>query len=326
MLNEKLEVSEYMYDIKLSTIRPKRIKRSVLLWQNDLLGLERFLTMIARFFIYEDGADYEEGLRRADAAIHMWCGHIPENISEDKLADQYEYLQKNYPWLDCWLPEYLRECVSHEDEAAMEQVEKGITVLAGKKPGFSVSSLNKQPRENDFKAIRYDKVIANAAVSRGPLKMYYLACKYADWDTKIHGKSGKKLTAGQHDRILKTVAAYLLERSVKLRRDEAPRFELINYMDITYWATGSRRLSRGEYAGLSVRNRALFSFMKGMSGNSAKIKPDPEWFAACGWELIDATEDDSLLDAFLDNNPDGIFYSDSGSGEQLELNVRYVRQ
>ena len=325
MLNERLEVSEYLYDVKNIDPRPERIKRSVLLWQNDLVGMERFLIMLARFFIYEDGADYEEGLKRADAAIRMWCGHAPEKRSEDKLADQYEYLEENYPWLDYWLVDYLREIVSHENEQAMEQVEKGIIVLENKKPGFSISSLNKQPKENDFKAIRYDKIIANAAVSRGPLKQYYLACADPEWDLNIHGKGNRKLTDGQHDRVLKTVAAYMLERSVKQRRDEAPRFELINYMDITFWTIGSRRLNRGEYNGFAVADRPLFSFQKGMSGNAAKIKPDPEWFKACSWELIDATEDDSALDAFLENNPEGIFYSDNGGGKPLELNTRYER-
>ena len=325
MLNERFEVSEYMYDVKNTNPRPERIKRSILLWQNDLLGLERFMIMLARFFIFEDGAGYEEGLKRADAAIRMWCGHAPEKRSEDRLADQYEYLQENYPWLDYWLINYLRETVSCEDEQAMERVENGLRALENKKPGFSVSSLNKQAKENDFKAIRYDKIIANAAVSRGPLKRYYLACADPEWDINIHGKDDKNLTDGQHDRILKTIAAYMLERSLKQRHDDAPRFELINYMDITFWAVGNRKLYRGDYSSFAIADRPLFSFQKGMSGNAAKVKPDYDWFKSCGWKLIDATENDSALDDFLDNNPEAIFFSDSGGSKPLDLNVRYIR-
>jgi len=330
MLNEILEAGEYLYDFRNDKTGPKRIKNAVLLKKDknqryEFLGLEGILTIIARYFIYEDDVEYEEGIRRANAALHMWCGHAPENKAEDILSNQYEYLQENYPWIEWWLPDYLRETVSRGNEEEMENVERGIASLKDKKKSYSVSSLNKQAKANDFKAIRYDKIIANAAVSGGPLKKYYLACCDAEWGRSLRKEKNMQPTPRQNDVILKTIAAYILERSRKQRTDSLPRFEPINYMDITYWTVNDGRLSRTNYKNFSVSERPLFAFQSGMSKNSGKIKPDPEWFEACGWQLIDATEDDSALDAFLDNNPEGIFYSDQGSCVPLERNARYVR-
>ncbi|MBR0457314.1 MAG: hypothetical protein IJJ01_11680 [Firmicutes bacterium] len=331
MLNETLEAGEYLYDFRNDKNRLGRIKSVVLLKKDDqkrhqFLGLERILTVIARYFIYEDDVEYEEGIRRADAALRMWCGHAPENKADDILSDQYEYLQDNYPWIEWWLPEYLRETVSKDNEDEMENVEQAIIALKNKKMSYSVSSLNKQAKDNDFKTIRYDKIIANAAVSRGPLKKYYLACNDAEWERHFRRAKNMKPTKLQHDRALKTMAAYMLERSQKMRKDPAPRFELINYLDITHWAEGGNTvMDKGKYKDLVVSDRPLFVFQSGVSGNTAKIKPDPEWFKACDWQLIDATIDDSALDEFLDNNPDGIFYSDDGGGKPLAVNVRYIR-
>lgn len=325
MLNEIIEASEYLYDFKNTDNGPKRIKRTVLLWQNSFLGLERILMIIARYFIYEDGVEYDEGLKRADAAIRMWCGHTSDGKIDDRLSEEYEYLKENYPWIEYWLPDYLRETAINETEKEMEIVEKGIAELMGRKKSFSVSSLNKSPNKNDFKAIRYDKIVSNAAVSRGPLKRYYLACSEAEWDIALRKEGGRRPTQKQKDYIIKTIAAYMLERSLKQRADNSPRFEPINYMDITNWAEISTRLYKNKYKTFVVSGRPLFTFQSGFSGNTAKIKPDRKWFEACGWQLIDATDDDSELDAFLDENPEGIYYRDSGSCVPLEPRLRYER-
>lgn len=327
MLNEILEANEYLYDVRNSDSGSQRIKHTILLKKNkykkiEFLGLEHILIVIARYFIYDD-VSYTEGLKRADAAIRLWCGHASLDNTENELAEQYDYFRDNWWWIDHWFSEYLRDIVSSDNEETMEKIEEAIKALEDKKKGFSISSLNKGTKDNDFKTIYYDKILANAAVSKGPLKRYYLACRDPEWDTQLRGKDGKLLSERLKDRVLKTIAAYMLERNAKPRKDEAPRYERLNLKDIAFWTVMDTRLDRGHYCDFTISGRPVFVFKTGMSGNLTKAKIDPEWFSACGWELIDATENDSELDAFLDSNPEGIFFSDWGGCKPLELNLRY---
>lgn len=329
MLNELFEAGEYIFATKKGAEHPRRIHPAILLHDSSFNGMERFLTTIARFFLFHDDADAEEGRLRAEAALRMWCGHAPGDRKKSELAEQYAYLEENYPWLDHWLENYLTEYYNERaasgDKSAKKKLENAIESLHSKEKHYDTSSLNKLPTTNDFKLIRYDKVIANALTARGPLKRYYLVCRDPDWDAKIHIGDKWDLPPKQEDRILKTVAAYLLERSRKQRREDVPRYEPTNLKDIAYWALADARLDRTHYDKDMVEDRKLFLFEKGGSGNQAKIKPDPEWFAACGWQLIEATDDDEALDAYLDNYPDAIFYSDRGSNHSLARSMRYHR-
>lgn len=325
MLNEFAEVNEYMYAPVEGQPHSGRIKRTIFLWNNDFLGLERILTMIARYFIFHDRADVTEGRMRAEAALRMWCGMSHQEKGESRLAEQYEYIEENYPWLEYWIIDYLRNSVSSDSEEAMDNVETAIEELQAKRKQFEFSSLNKRPLTSDYKTIRYDKIIANAVSAYGPLKMRYLVCLEPEWDRDVHRNQDAKLTSAQEDRVLKTIAAYLLESGRKLRHDDAPRFERTNLKDVAYWATGDTRLDRTHYKPLGIGDRPLFIFEKGVSGNVSKIKPDPEWFGRCGWQLVECTDNDDALDRLLDNYPDAVFFSDAGSCVPLNANERYSR-
>lgn len=330
MLDEILETKhEYLFDIANTNPRPCRIKKEILLKGNYLNGMERFMTMIARYFIFEEGKDLDEGIKLAKTALRMWCGHLQENGAEDEYSLQYEYLMCKYPHLEYWLVDYLREMVSHGTEKKMDEVEAGIKKITDKKEQYEASSLNKSASNNNYKTIYYDKIISNAISSYGPLRRYYLACNTEDWDKEIRvkGKTSKggKCSDRQKEKIIKLLAAYMIERSRKPRHDDRLRFEPIGLKDVAYWAEGTSPLNSGNYKVYEVDGRRLFLFQGGRSGNLTKAKPDPVWFEACRWQLIEATDNDDKLDEYLDNNPDAVFYSDAGANIDLQLNTRYKR-
>ena len=94
MLNELFEAGEYIFATKKGMEHPRRIHPAILLHDSSFNGMERFLTTIARFFLFHDDADAEEGRLRAEAALRMWCGHTPEGRAKSELAEQYAYLDE----------------------------------------------------------------------------------------------------------------------------------------------------------------------------------------------------------------------------------------
>lgn len=330
MLDELYETkNEYLFDIASTDPKPRRIKTEILLKGNYLSGMERFLTMIARYFIFEEGKDLGEGIKLAKTALQMWCGHFPGDNAEDELLLQYEYLINKYPYLDYWLVDYLREMVSYDTEKKMSEVERGIKKIAEKKEQYEASSLNKSASNNNYKTIYYDKIISNAISSYGPLRRYYLACNTENWDKdiRVKGKTSKggMCSDSQKEKIIKLIAAYMIEKSRKPRHDDRLRFEPVGLKDIAYWAKGKSPLNSSNYKVYEVDGRQLFQFQSGKSGNVTKVKPDSDWFEACRWQLIEATDNDENLASYLDNNPDAVFYSDAGANKDLQLNTRYKR-
>lgn len=339
MLDEIREIQEYMYMPSEDREQPGRIKRIIFCHAGNLNGIERIMTMIARYFLFIDNENTDNCIRRAEAALRMWTGNTPLDYveyrknktydleKEAELAPEYEYLAFNYPWLNWWLPVYLRMDTKGVDVTKPENIEKSIKQLQNKKSQFGRKVFSKSFGSNDYKRISYEKVIANAFSARGPLKRYYLVCTDPEWDRYLHRKSGKKISKhpNDHDKILKTMGAYMIERSRKYRQDNKSRFEPVNYTDIAFWTEAQKKIDKSFYENYLVEDRPLFKCIIGASGNQSKIKPDEEWYEQSGWSLIDATIDDSDLDRFLRENPEAVFYSDNGSGTPLSKCRRYIR-
>ena len=329
MLNEYIEVREYISPLGRGAAQQCRLHRPIFAKLNnktkertcEFNGLERVMTMIARFFLFHDGAQDDERIMRAEAALRLWCGDIEDkNRSESGLKEQYAYLEEQYPWLENWLQKYLEEGVPCAKKPGEEKeiIEKAINTLNARRERFGYSSYDSKMKINDYKAIKYDKIIANALSAGGPLKRYYLVCEDPHWDAKIYAITKKKQGKpkdGQKDRILKTIAAYLLERNRKARPidDGALRYEPVNKTNLSFWAKNNSDIENKDLTLFAVSGRPLFFSETGPSGNVGKIKPDSEWFAACGWQLIDGTEDDTALDAYLGSHPDAVCFSDRGS-------------
>ena len=212
-----------------------------------------------------------------------------------------------------------------DDEKKQEAAQKAIRKLSSMKSQLGSSVFTKKTGANDYKKTSYEKVIANAYSAKGPLCRYYLACVDPEWDAEITRKNGKKLNGTHYDRVLKTIAAYMLERSRKSYDDARPRSEPVNYSIIAFWATSGTKLDATAYRDYKVSGRPLFICSNTSSCNQAKIKPDEEWFVHSGWEVIEATFTDEKLDAFLKEHPGAVFFRDNGGAKPLGENQRYER-
>lgn len=337
MLDEIREVQEYMFSPGMPGQQSDRIQLSVFWHAGNLNGIERMMTMIARYFLFVDNEDTDNIFLMAEAALRMWTGNTPLSIAEKSstrtdvsekeaaLAGEYEYLTRSYPWLNWWLPAYIKDKSKGMKESDRDKAEMAINKLAGKKSQFGRSVFGTRSGANDYKKCTYEKAVANAYSARGPLKRYYLACTDPDWKTGLSKGNGKKLMNDHPDRVLKILASYMIERSRKVRHDDEPRYEPVNYSDIAMWAAGSSKLDGSVVSKYKVGDRPLFSCKAASSGNQAKLKPDEEWFTRCGWTLIEATEEDAALDEFLDANPGAVFFRDNGGNVRLSMNERYER-
>ena len=151
-----------------------------------------------------------------------------------------------------------------------------------------------------------------------------MVCDDPYWLDGVIIDDGKPIRIKHSDRILKTVAAYLLERERKGRSEMRLTYEPVNFSDITMWAFARTRLS-SNYYNYIIDERPLFEFKSCITGNLKKIKPDEEWFERCGWKLIDATESDDALDKYLESNPYAVFFADTGGASFIHPDLRYKR-
>ena len=322
MLDEFKEASEYLYDLDKEGRGSERIQMTNFLRTGEFLGIERIMTTIARFFLFHDGATEEQRVYRAEAALRLWFGFPRCDIEDEMVALEYDLITNKHPEIIGWLPKYLR---LHKDKKRdpEKSIKEADRMIENYRKEFSVSSLNKS-FGNDYKRIRYDKIIANALVSRGALKRYYLISDDQNWGYGVSGIKGNKLD--YPDRVLKTMAAYLLERQRKGKANGALSFEPVNLKDLTNWASADTRLESKYYDMFSIDGRPLFAFQDLSTNNIKKIKPDKEWFDRCGWKLIDATENDVLLDRYLETyNPFATYYRDDGGGTYIMADARYER-
>lgn len=165
--------------------------------------------------------------------------------------------------------------------------------------------------DNHFRAITYDRIIANALLA-GKLRCYYLACDEELFETKKILKDGKKLSAKDKDTILKMTAEYLLQR-----RNSNQEFIVTNKANMMNWLAGekpdyfskdkkSAKIPLERYV-LAETKEKLFALNKIEGINSIKLKLHPEW--AKHFRLI---EDGS------DVKWGRIFFSDNGTSEILK--------
>lgn len=335
MLNEIQEAYEYMYDLDGAEEKPNRINWSVFMHDNDLNGLERILTTVSRAIIFEGTPEPLLGRRRATIAMKMWLGAAEDIETDENLAAHYDYMKERYSHLDHWIQRYLKEVVERESKGNLGRLEKLMKELDRRRKQFGTHSLASAPYVSDFKLIRYDKVLANAVVAYGPLKKNYLVAAFPEWRTGtnkiVNGNPDAHIKLKDDDKILKLVAAYLLERNRKQKSNADYVPEAVNYSDISYWAEGRTKLDSSKYKMFTYedsqthKRRPLFEFYFTKTGNTTKVMPDREWFEYCGWDIIEATDNDEKLDEYLNEHPNAIFFSDSGACKKLQENIRYTR-
>lgn len=327
MLNEIREADGYLFDPDAGACEYQSLNTKLFCGKKgDLNGLDRAMTMVARYFLFEDGADEEQAIARAKVALMMWCGLMPENL-KGALAEEHLYLMVKYPWIDHWLPELLKRESAMDSGPNSAIVEKALTKLEKRRDQFTYGALTYANANNNFKLLSYEKVIANALIARGPLKKYYLVCNDADWFSKVckkkRGEEYANPMGKDEDKVAKLIAAYLLETNRKKKRTVSAGFEPVSLNDVSAWIGMKTKLTNTNFAVFSYQKQALFEFEMGRSGNMIKVRPNADWFEHCGWALIDATEGDAALDEWLADHPGAVFYSDHGMAARLERGVRY---
>lgn len=356
MLNEILEAQEYMYDLNNADYNPERIVCGTFLKGASpaFSGLERILTIIGRRFMFPDNIDdldslssddYSARIFRAAAALRMWCGLVPKTFNNQKLREAYDELSTDpvFRNIENWLPRYLEKALN-DGKIKAEKYTISIDKLSSRKKSFAKPVLFMSETPNDYNAIKYDKVIANGTIANGPLREYCLVCENGKWYEGIIKKSEKKGTKKKalaaisdkdYDTILKITAAYLLERKRKKREFTKVSFEPTNFQVLSFWIGVNKDSQKVKV--YYYNDRLLFETRpvgekqyilpeedntegaKKRGVNATKLKPDEEWFNKCGWDIIDITENDNELKAFLDTHPDAIWFTDTGGGRPLVL-------
>ena len=108
MLNEWKEFHEYTYQFSDDVQLPKRIGyttftayRKGTTTEVELNGLERFLTIIARYFLFHSESGIETNdIDIAVNALHAWLWKL-KNVSEEGISDEISRMEH-------WLPTYVR--------------------------------------------------------------------------------------------------------------------------------------------------------------------------------------------------------------------------
>ena len=187
--------------------------------------------------------------------------------------------------------------------------------LSTKNKNFSKSLFGGLNEKGDtpFRAITYDRVIANALLA-GKLRRYYLVCDDDLFREKKILKGTRKLLATDADMVLKMTAEYLLQR-----RRTAQEFTETNDSNLMNWLVGSRKpenFARDSYV-FADGGEKIFDLRKVNLGgiNALKIKLHPEW-----------TKHFSLVEdggADVASSLGRIFFSDAGSSEPLRQGVLY---
>ena len=166
--------------------------------------------------------------------------------------------------------------------------------------------------KNNFRAITYDRIIANALLE-GKLRCYYLTCDEELFETEKIRKDGKKLSAKDKDTVLKMTAEYLLQR-----RNSEQEFIVLNQANMMNWFAGekpdyfsknSKKSGKIPIEGyvLAETKEKLFEFNKIEGINSTKLKLHPE--LAKHFRLIEDGTDVKWW---------RIFFSDNGTSDLLK--------
>ena len=225
MLNEIMEAEGYLYDLNDRNYQFKRIKSNIFSRisrkEPELNGLGRFMTTVARYFLFKDGGDGVRNIKLAETALIMWCG-LAEDDSLKGAKSEYQYLKKHYPWVDGWLPAYLREDAESRYEKKPEtkirqNVEASIEKIKDRREAYSNVAFSDTSLANDYRQITFERAVANALASWGPLRKYYIVCEDKDWTDKLNRKRGTNEFANpmpkDYDKILKLTADILLQRN-----------------------------------------------------------------------------------------------------------------
>ena len=348
MLDERFEYLEYT--CFLGDEAAGRLKYSTL--RVNLSGLDRATLIIARHFLFEEGAlsaeNKQSRIDSAKAALRLWLsieeecadGQTTACLNEEDIKNLncrlYRYINKKIETEQKKAESLKSECFSVQASGSVEDNgsdtdgtdtekdnkngwQKILDEFSNKRAGYENDLYNAEY----YKSITIDKQIARA-LRLGPLKRYYLAAQISPLNKKGEPESGFKLKTKSKknalDLTLKLTAALLLEerrlRDFGSESIYGPAFRKYNKKDLANWCLLDK-VENNQLEWAKYNEKEVFEYFS--DENTAFARLNPGYLKDFGWRILEENE----LDEFLKENPDGIFFSDQGSGKELALNARY---
>lgn len=292
MLNEIGEFYQY------TSTNPfgNRLKYHTLI-KGSFAGLERAMTIIARRVIFGLGNDVQLDVRKqkdfdeVKRCLQIWCRFINE---EDPRVPTG------------WLPDYIK-CM-RSPEKSSKKIDECLDKLSGKKRQFAYSIYFIPKDKNIFRALNYDRVIANALLG-GILKKKYLLCRFTNELKKFPAKWRLK----KKDIVLKLTAFYLLQRQFT---DQS--FVVFNKANFENWMYSGKSenldLTQFQMCFDGKSEEALFEEITDPVIKVVKLRINTNWLKH--FKLVDESELNA--DMAKPENEGAIFFSDTGGAEPLQ--------
>lgn len=182
-------------------------------------------------------------------------------------------------------------------------------------------------KENDYKTLHYDRIIARA-LRLGPLKTYCLTAAVNPWETQT--KTGLKSSENRSkDLLLKLLGVYLIEdfrkQDVKTK-PERYGFRKVNWIHLQNWTILDKYTAAhlkkliftvpSDPTSSCSAGKQEFVFLAGVRGNNqAMTKVNPTYMKIFGWQLIELEQLEQEMHTARENGTDLFAWTDNGAGK-----------
>ena len=182
-------------------------------------------------------------------------------------------------------------------------------------------------KENDYKTLHYDRIIARA-LRLGPLKTYCLTAAVNPWEAQT--KSGLKSSENRSkDLLLKLLGVYLVEdlrkQEVKIK-PERYGFRKVNWIHLQNWTILDKYTAAhlkkliftvpSDPTSSCSTGKQEFVFLAGVRGNNqAMAKVNPTYMDTFGWRLIELEQLEQEMHTARENGTDLFAWTDNGAGK-----------
>lgn len=351
MLNE---ISEYKeYTDKKNIGEDCRLRKSLFFEKKGkdgaFCGLQRPLQIIARYHLFNEWKYEKKGISERKTLIddtkeilRSWCGLEGMESSD---AEKKDFAG----WLRCYYEDALEDESYRKNLKSWEEVSIQKTKQFDKELFGAGTTPNSGKQANDFKAISFEKIIADA-ICRGPLSEYYLICK-ENYDENLYYRveskyiiqppkydkigDDKKKDKEYKQNILRGIAWYLLslkytnDNSEKKTEDETFIEIEANKTDLCHWIGKSKNYWNTFYENAfysyeitrkdkesdktTVEGKFERIFSSNHKDNISKVKINGKFLKKYGFRLLNK-EDYKGCEA------DEICFCEPESGELKRLN------
>ena len=249
-----------------------------------------------------------------DTSTNNKLADILQNISADDTVMALTESKKLLEEAEKEIKQTVTEKLIKNDLARIKHVINILNALENKNSQFNKSIFSSNYMiKNDYKAITYERIIANA-FHLGKLEQFYLLCNTHPFDPELIRKNTKtktKIKDSDQDLILKTTALYLLQ---KQHSDQ--EYVYFNQADLANWLLKKAdpdKFELNKYR-LIAPDEPLFDTIT-INGNITKLRIHPKWIEK--FKIVRSCDIDNP------ENQGRIFYSDPGCGDFLHCNERY---